>query len=276
MLINFNKEWIIKRKQCKTTTNQNVTWKFKRNLSFKYGLTHCGQCGVHGRWDCWQTRGMDWKQRQTDEQRLTCGPGSPCCPGGPGSPCGPWTWQEKKCSQLLHEHTYIYMYTSFYPNILLFFKHGPCSQLTRRRKPSMVKWCLDKVRIRSILCAGSAICSLIKLFLLKMYKNCKTRIQVTMAAWLTNSVSWRSCFVATQPSGCGLRLIRLTGMVGCFVSPLRFSVSQDKHTHKQSRALWNNLPQLLKQTANTMLDTVSSHWLLAALQWEVRHPPNSQ
>lgn len=77
-----------------------------------------------------------------------------------------------------------------------------------------------------------------------------------MAVWLTNTVSWRTCFVATQPSGSGLKLIRLTGMVGCLVSPLRFSVSQDKHTHKQTRPLWNNLPQLLKQTANTMLDTV--------------------
>lgn len=45
-------------------------------------------------------------------------------------------------------------------------------------------------------------------------------------------------------------------MVGRFVSPLRLSVSQDKHTHKQARALWTNLPQLLKQTANTMLDSV--------------------
>lgn len=68
-------------------------------------------------------------------------------------------------------------------------------------------------------------------------------------------ISVSPCCVAPQPSGYGLKLIRLTGMVGCLVSPPRFSVSQDKHTQKQTRPLWNNLPQLLQQTPNTMLDS---------------------
>lgn len=42
---------------------------------------------------------------------------------------------------------------------------------------------------------------------------------------------------ATEPSGYGLSLIRLTGMVGCLVFLLRFSVSQSKHTQKQTRPL---------------------------------------
>lgn len=130
-----------------------------------------------------------------------------------------------------------------------FFKHGP--QVVQ----SIDKEEETKQEMRCVLCTGEATRSLIKLFLLKMYSNCKIRLQVRMTVWLTNCF-WRTCFVATQPSGSGLTLIRLTGMVGCWASPLRFSVSQDKHTCKQTRALWNNLPQLLKQTANTMLDTV--------------------
>lgn len=133
-------------------------------------------------------------------------------------------------------HIYMLMHTSFYSAILLFFfKHGP-----------QVVQSIDKEEETK---------KEIMLFLLKMYSNCKIRLQVRMTFWLTNCF-WRTCFVATQPSGSGLTLIRLTGMVGCWASPLRFSVSQDKHTCKQTRALWNNLPQLLKQTANTMLDTV--------------------
>ncbi len=27
--------------------------------------------------------------KELKEEKLTCEPGRPCCPGGPGSPCGP-------------------------------------------------------------------------------------------------------------------------------------------------------------------------------------------
>lgn len=46
-----------------------------------------------------------------------------------------------------------------------------------------------------------------------------------------------SKYMLWEPSGHGLKLIRLTGMVGCLVSLLRFNVSQNKHTQKADKAL---------------------------------------
>lgn len=46
-----------------------------------------------------------------------------------------------------------------------------------------------------------------------------------------------SKYMLWEPSGYGFKLIRLTGMVGCLVSLLRFSVSQNKHTQQADKAL---------------------------------------
>lgn len=90
--------------------------------------------------------------------------------------------------------------------------------------------------------------------IIKSYVQFKSSLNlVTGQSLATKYSSLKTLCGATEPSGYGLRLMKLTGMVGCFVSLLRFSVSQTKLIQKQTRPLGRSLLQLLQQTQNKCL-----------------------
>lgn len=132
-----------------------------------------GQSGGDGWGDCWQRRGMDWKQRDRHMTymwtRMTL--------LSRRSRLSLWTLNVTRAKTRgemfaipshTHAHTHICMIWLFFdPTMQLFFKHGPlcsqsCSQSTRRMKADKkCAWDIHCVLVRQY--SASQCCFLLKI-----------------------------------------------------------------------------------------------------------------